>query len=350
MLTDAQRAQKGQPMSFSRPTDGECLARFVRDGDADAFALLVGRHGSMVHRQCARLCRGASDAEDAAQHVFITLADKAPTLVARTSLAGWLHRTACHTALRWRRSAANRRAHERRAAEMLADRVEGEAGSAAAAGASDEETIDQLHRALGALPEDYRNAMILHHLEGHTIEQVAELLATRPGTVAARLSRGRSMLRDRLTVIAGASAAPLAVEEWLTRERAIDLPPDVAAALGRPPRAPTGPTAACESGAVFTAAAATTTAPLTFVAHMKAATILIALSAGAFGASAAAGYRFVTAPATPPPVVIAAEPEPDPIPVRDAAAHGSVPEPSGILWLAPFVALTRRRRSRGLRA
>ena len=56
----------------------------------------------------------------------------------------------------------------------------------------------EVHRAIDALPDDYREAVILHHLEGYTIAQSAALLACPSGTVAARVSRGRQVLRERL--------------------------------------------------------------------------------------------------------------------------------------------------------
>ena len=40
-----------------RTTDAELMARFVADRDADAFALLVRRHGPMVHGVCRRVLR-----------------------------------------------------------------------------------------------------------------------------------------------------------------------------------------------------------------------------------------------------------------------------------------------------
>jgi RNA polymerase sigma factor (sigma-70 family) len=337
--------------SNSGATDGDLLTRFVANGDAEAFAQLVRRHAPMVHRLCARLSRTPQDAEDAAQTVFITLAGKAASLTARTSLAGWLHRTACHVALRWRRTADNRRAHERRAAELRPDRIEGGAG-AAAGGAVDgdvDDATDPLHRALGALPEDYRNAMILHHLEGHTIEQVAELLATRPGTVAARLSRGRTMLRDRLAAIVGASAAVAlpGVDELLAQERAAALPAAVVDAIERSVACPA---ASVQLAATATAATATVTAaPLTLAAHVKAASALLALSAAAFAASGAAAYRF-TAPPPEAQAVAVAEPEPaTPIVLENSAETVglSVPEPTGLTWLVPAVALLARPRRAG---
>jgi RNA polymerase sigma factor (sigma-70 family) len=340
-------------MSVDCPTDGEWLTRFVRDRDADAFARLVRRHGPMVYRLCARICRTADDAEDAAQNVFMTLAAKAPTLIGRASIAGWLHHTARHTAMRWRRSADNRLAHELRAAELRPDRSEregGPTGGALAADEFDDETFDKLHRALGALPEDYRSAMILHHLEGHTIEQVARIMATPPGTIAARLSRGRSMLRRRLAVIFGASGFPLAVEELLWGGGADPLPAEVVDAIrrpGSPPATVTGVGAVARTGGTA-AVVATSAAPMTLAVQARAAVTLVALSAATVAAGGGvAAYSAAVMPEEPQ--TSRAEPKSTSKASWSfmyESTGAAVPEPSGLIWLAPIAGLTCRRRMR----
>jgi hypothetical protein len=67
------------------------------------------------------------------------------------------------------------------------------------------------------LPADYRDAVVLHHLEGCTIQQVADVMGSSIGTTAARLSRARAMMRERLSwrgvVMSDAAIAALFVEE-----------------------------------------------------------------------------------------------------------------------------------------
>jgi hypothetical protein len=56
-----------------------------------------------------------------------------------------------------------------------------------------------LHEELGRLPERYRAALVLCHLEGLACEEAARQLGWPVGTVKSRLARGRERLRDRLT-------------------------------------------------------------------------------------------------------------------------------------------------------
>ena len=173
-------------------TDGELLRRFADSGCEAAFDALVRRHGAMVAGVCRRGTGCAHDADDVAQSTFVALASAAGDLRGRPSVAGWLHRTAWHLSLRSRRAASARRRLERREHAAAA------AIDAAQAHVLEAEARRELDRALGLLGEEYRVALVLHHLEGMTVAQVAGLLGCPQGTAAARLSRGRSLLRERL--------------------------------------------------------------------------------------------------------------------------------------------------------
>src|SRR5438876_2654662 len=99
-------------MQRDSQTDAELIARFTSSGDQRAFEELVRRHAAMVFQLCRRLTGNAHDAQDAAQKVFVTLAQQAPQLTARPSLAGWLYSTAWHVASHERRAQARRRRRE----------------------------------------------------------------------------------------------------------------------------------------------------------------------------------------------------------------------------------------------
>jgi hypothetical protein len=93
--------------------------------------------------------------------------------------------------------------------------------------------LRELYRAIEMLPPEYREAIVLHHLSGLTIEQVSELMACSIGTTAARVSRGRAWIRERfswrgstltavglnglLALDASRNFAGLEVREWLSR-------------------------------------------------------------------------------------------------------------------------------------
>ncbi|QOV90502.1 RNA polymerase sigma factor [Humisphaera borealis] len=186
-------------------TDSELLVEFIDHRYEPAFAEVVRRHGGMVLAVCRSVLGNTPDAEDAAQAVFLTLAQKAGHSSVRKHLVGWLHRVAWYVAARGAKARAIRRRHEEEATRMRNEIL-----------ASHEEPLrlDALHAALNRLSEKYRVPLILHHLEGRSQAETAALLGCSVDAIAVRLHRARDMLRDRLGRLdrrgAVASAAVLA--------------------------------------------------------------------------------------------------------------------------------------------
>src|SRR5262249_18710737 len=96
--------------------DQELLARFLDLRDADAFAVLMRRHGAMVLGVCQRILGNAHDAEDACQATFLALARQAHSVRTSGSLASWLHSVAWRVAHKLRTRLARRAAREGAAA------------------------------------------------------------------------------------------------------------------------------------------------------------------------------------------------------------------------------------------
>jgi RNA polymerase sigma factor (sigma-70 family) len=172
--------------------DAELLERFNDRDSATAersFAILVERHGPMVHRVCRRVLVDPNDADDAFQATFLVLARKAGTLRVAESLGPWLHGVAYRVAMTVRSNAARRRIKEKNAAEVKRGSVPNH---------EDREIGAKIHEEIERLPGPYRTAIVLCLLEGLTQEQAAERLGWAPGTVRSRLARGREQLQGRL--------------------------------------------------------------------------------------------------------------------------------------------------------
>jgi RNA polymerase sigma factor (sigma-70 family) len=170
--------------------DGELLERFVRLRDEAAFELLVWRHQRMVLGVCRRVLHDTHDAEDAFQAAFLTLARRAEAVRRCQSVAGWLHKVAYHLALRVRKRAA------RRATVDLEDAIECRHDPAEAA--HWREVAAVLDEEVSRLPERYRLPVVLCYLEGRTYQEAGRQLGLPVGTLSARLTRARALLRRRL--------------------------------------------------------------------------------------------------------------------------------------------------------
>ncbi len=64
--------------------------------------------------------------------------------------------------------------------------------------AMDREYIDAIHEGLQQLAPEFRTAVILADIQGHSYEEIAEIMGTSIGTVRSRIHRGRKQLRDYL--------------------------------------------------------------------------------------------------------------------------------------------------------
>jgi RNA polymerase sigma factor (sigma-70 family) len=171
--------------------DHELLERFARHRDENAFAVLLGRHGSMVLGVCRSVLHDLHDAEDAFQAAFLLLSQKAGSIHRREAVSGWLYRVAYHLALRAGANAARRKIVEKRALTMpSADPL---------LDMSLREVRAVLFEELEALPEQNRSPLVLCGLEEKSLDEAAHLLGWTHGAVKGRLQRGRELLRARLT-------------------------------------------------------------------------------------------------------------------------------------------------------
>jgi RNA polymerase sigma factor (sigma-70 family) len=170
-------------------TDARLLERFVAARDEAAFAALFWRHAPMVLGLCRRVLRHEQDAEDAFQATFLALARKAGSIGKGAALAGWLYKVAFRIALRARADAALRGEREAPRPDLSAAPVPERVAP---------ELPPALDEEVSRLPAPFRDAFVLHYLQGLSTEQVARALGCPKGTVLSRLSRARARLREQL--------------------------------------------------------------------------------------------------------------------------------------------------------
>lgn len=175
--------------------DAELLARWCASNDTGAFELLVRRHGGMVLGVCRRVLGNTSEADDAFQATFLVFILKARTLARPEQAAAWLHAVA----LRVARKAKAKRARQREREAALVDTMDPVDPAIPDPVIERRELRRTIDEELDRLPEKYRLPIVLCELEGRTLEEAAQLLGWPKGTVAGRLSRGRELLRKRLS-------------------------------------------------------------------------------------------------------------------------------------------------------
>ncbi len=159
-------------------------------------------------------------------------------------------------------------------------------------------SLEQLHAGLAELPEKYRVALLLHHVEGRSQEETAALLGCGVSAVAMRLNRGRKMLRNRLSRNGTASTAR-ALEAASAAEPAAGhaAPTFIAATTKVAVAAVTGKLSAGSTVPVFAWALSQRAMNMLFWAKVKtAATILTVMILMGGGAGV---YKVIAEPAKP---------------------------------------------------
>ncbi len=201
-------------------TDLALLSRWTRDRDPEAFAEVARRHAGMVYGACRRVLGNAADAEDAAQECFLVLAQaSAPP---KSNLAAWLHRVAVNKARDRVRSDHQRRDREHRFASAHSTATETEW--------HDVETI--VDETIAALPDEFREALVAHFMQGQSHAEIAERLGVARSTVTHRVSKGVESIRESLKKRGIQIAAPSLVL-GLTANMAEAAPPALVAAIGK---------------------------------------------------------------------------------------------------------------------
>jgi RNA polymerase sigma-70 factor (ECF subfamily) len=181
-------------------TDAAAVAK-ARDGDSEAFRLLVERHSRAVFRVAHRMTGSAQDAEDVVQETFLKAYRQLGRFESRANFSTWLHRIAVNCSIDLIRGRRSRETgHEAADLEMLGAAAEtGDAGSLSPERLMlSAEVQDRVRAAMAALSGMERAAFTLRHFEGRTIDEISAALGLK--TNAAKHSVFRAVRKMRLAL------------------------------------------------------------------------------------------------------------------------------------------------------
>ncbi|MGC1416589.1 MAG: sigma-70 family RNA polymerase sigma factor [Candidatus Acidiferrum sp.] len=147
--------------------------------------------GPLAYRVARGVLRNSADAEDVAQEALLRAYRRFERLRDRGRFRAWLVRIAFRLAIDRMRSSKRREVREtlwsrsapRPSTENLAATSEFQA---------------HLDRAMDELPDKHRLVLLLAAMQGHSLEEVAEMLGLPVGTVKSRLFFARKQLAEKL--------------------------------------------------------------------------------------------------------------------------------------------------------
>jgi RNA polymerase sigma-70 factor (ECF subfamily) len=177
-------------VNVSELSDEQLAAAAAREGsDGPAFVALVDRFRQRVWRICFRLMSNETDANDAAQEVFVRLFLNRAKFEGRSKYSTWVHGIAVRTCLTMRRGRGRRQKHENIGHEQTLEQ--------AAEPATEPGLSMDLLSMLNVLDEEDRAMLILKYAEGHSYDELAEIFGLSVSACKMRVSRACEKVRGQ---------------------------------------------------------------------------------------------------------------------------------------------------------
>ena len=193
VLEDVAAAAVLEARTIDRPTlefDDQALVAAALAGNPQAFGSLVARYDRAVYHLAYRTMQNSEYARDATQEAFFKAFRSLRTFKPGAKFSTWMFSIAYHECcdrLKRRKRFSDEEFPE------YADRSPGPEEQAVAA-----DEAARLRGAIDALPEKYRTAITLYHLQGRQYEEIARVLGIPIGTVKTHLFRAKEQLRRLL--------------------------------------------------------------------------------------------------------------------------------------------------------
>ena len=183
---------------YKTETD-EQLVELAVSVDPDAFGEIVRRWERKIFALCFGMLGREDDARDAAQEAFIAAYRNLKNFRGEAKVSSWLHRIAVNQCLTTKRRAKSR-------AEDFLDDENGEGERTFVASplkspariTEQTERLNLVRQAVGALPSELRQVIVMKEFEEMTFQEISETLDLPLSTVKSRLYTALKQLKMRL--------------------------------------------------------------------------------------------------------------------------------------------------------
>lgn len=169
--------------------DPAALARAAAAGDIGALGALYDEYAKPLYRTALRLSGNSEDAQDIVHDLFVGLPEALRHYDEQGKLDAWLRRIVVRLALMRHRGDDRRR-------EVPLDAG---AEPTSVSRADSRLEVDEVQRAVDALPTPLRAVLVLKQIEGYTHDEIAQLLGISAGASRVRLTRALNALGRSLS-------------------------------------------------------------------------------------------------------------------------------------------------------
>jgi RNA polymerase sigma-70 factor, ECF subfamily len=206
------------PIPVTLPVVSEAeLIRRAQQGDAEAFGLLFEKHKARVYALCLRMTRNTAEAEDLTQDAFLHVFRKLSAFRADSALSTWLYRVTVNTVLMYFRKkslatvSVDQPGHDDNPMPREFPTTDCRLTSC----------VDRmaLNRALGELPNGYRQIFLLHEVAGYEHREIANFLGCSVGNSKSQLHKARQRIRELLTTSIPLQTTPIIREKTKLKSR-----------------------------------------------------------------------------------------------------------------------------------
>ncbi|MCB1044275.1 MAG: sigma-70 family RNA polymerase sigma factor [Acidobacteria bacterium] len=166
----------------------------LRHGDTIRFSELYHHFSPKIYQLCFRFTGHAGEAEEHTQDIFLKLFQKRHSFKGESSFFTWFYRLAVNH--------MNNVVRRKRPAEVE------QVLDAPASGGLDQAHHIALEQAIQSLSPGFRSVFVLHDRQGHSHEEIADMLGIAVGTSKSQLCRARLALREQLKPYLEASHEP----------------------------------------------------------------------------------------------------------------------------------------------
>lgn len=180
------------------------LVQRIKNGDRDAFNLLVLKYQRKVSRLVGRLVRNPDEADDVVQEAFIKAYRALPQFRGDSAFYTWLYRIAVNTA---KNHLVGQGKRPISLSELTSNDGDEESfelpvvstdNNTPEAELMSKQVAEAVNRAVSALPEELRTALNLREIDGLSYEEIAEAMNCPIGTVRSRIFRAREAVAAEL--------------------------------------------------------------------------------------------------------------------------------------------------------
>jgi RNA polymerase sigma-70 factor (ECF subfamily) len=179
-------------------TETAAILASARQGDGDAFRLLVERHSRAVFRLAFRMTGNEQDAEDVVQESFFRAYRQLGRFESRANFGTWLYRIVANCSVDMMRARQSRHDQSRGDSLDVVVALPASEGHGPERLAQSAEIAKQVTDALRELSALERAAFTLRHHEGRSIQEISQLLGI--GTSAAKHSVFRAVKKLRVAL------------------------------------------------------------------------------------------------------------------------------------------------------